>query len=330
MAAVFQRQPYISKAETVNASLPCSETFWNAPTSWAWKALLGPAEIPPSTYFLTTLTTILLHHEIPVVLPFPALDEFCKTLYAYVLHTHVFEWRQTICMLNPTGLLTSPISLAPENIGSSLQERRNWLECCLKNWTSWYGDGHQADPTDRNSKCSSGILLYHLANLGLHLNFSDLHIVAGRYGSEADIGLAVQSLRNWLQGDRIQKIFACNSQMLDAANEAIAAGDAQKSGYELAISLFMGGLTSWAMSRFGSHDLMTAQLSASANSGVSRTEPDSDENHGHISAEESPQAVNLLFDQVAGARDGLHAVRCVRLAVSFGDILDRLLTEPVD
>jgi hypothetical protein len=233
-------------------------------------------------------------------------------------------------MLNPTGLLTSPISLAPENIGSSLQERRNWLECCLKNWASWYGDGNQAESGDHRSKSSSGILLYHLASLALHLNFSDLHIVAGRSGSDADIGLAVQSLRNWLQGERVQKIFVCNSQMLNAAHEAIAAGDAQKSGYELAISLFMGGLTSWAMSRFGSHNFMTAHLNDSGTSGVSRTEPNSDQNRDQLSAEESPQAVNFLFEQVAGARDGLHAVRCVRLAVSFGEILDRLVTHPMD
>jgi hypothetical protein len=330
MAAVFQRQPYISKAETVNASLPCSEIFWNAPTAWAWKALLGPAEIPPSTYFLTTLTTILLHNEIPGVLPFPALDDFCKTLYAYVLHTHVFEWRQTICMLNPTGLITSPISLAPENIGISLQERRKWLEGCLRNWASAYGDCNQEDFTNRNSKSSSGILLYHLASLALHLNFSDLHIVAGRSGSDADIGLAMQSLRNWLQGERVQKIFACNSQMLDAAHEAIFAGDAQRSGYELAVSLFIGGLTSWAISRFGSGDLMPVDLNASNISQAPRTEIGSDDSRNQPSAEDSPQAVNSLFDQVAGARDGLRAVKCVRLAVSFGEILDRLLNKPMD
>jgi hypothetical protein len=118
--------------------------------------------------------------------------------------------------------------------------------------------------------------------------------------------------------------------MLKAAHEAIAAGDAQKSGYELAISLFMGGLTSWAISRFGSQDLMTAHLSSSGTSEVSRLEPNSDENRDQSSAEKPPQAVNLLFEQVAGARDGLHAVRCVRLAVSFGEILDQLLTHPMD
>ncbi|KAJ5371189.1 uncharacterized protein N7496_007281 [Penicillium cataractarum] len=330
VAALFQRQPYISKAETVNAALPCSGIFWNAPTAWAWKALLGPAEIPPSTYFLTTLTTILLHNEIPGVLPFPALDDFCKTLYAYVLHTHIFEWRQTICMLNPTGLVTSPVSLAPENIGATLQERRNWLERCLLNWASFYGDGSQADSTDRSSKTFSGILLYHLANLAIHLNFSDLHIVAGRSGSDADIGLAMQSLRNWLQKERAQNIFACNSQMLNAAHEAITAGDAQRSGFELAVSLFMGGLISWAISRFGSCDIMTLHLNDPRTSDLPQAELDGDDDGNQLSAGDSSQVVNLLLDQVAGARDGLRTVTCVRLAASFGEILDRLLTEPVN
>lgn len=328
MAAFFQRQPYISKAETVNAALPCSETFWNASTAWAWKALLGPADIPPSTYFLTTLTTILLHNEIPDILPFPPLDDFCKTLYAYVLHSHVFEWRQTICMLNPTGLLSSPLSLAPQNIGNSLQERRDWLEGSLRNWDTFYGDGNQADPTNRSPKNWSGILLYHLAMLALHLNFSDLHIVAGRSGSDADIGLAEQSLRNWLQEERAQKIFDCNSQMLSAAHSAISAGDAQRSGFELAICLFMGGLTSWAMSRFGSPDLAMTSRIARATYDM-RDSRDQDRDDTDQFSGESPQTRNSLLAQVAGARDCLRALKCLRLAVAFGDILDRLLIEPL-
>ncbi|KAJ6188610.1 hypothetical protein N7519_003518 [Penicillium mononematosum] len=285
---------------------------------------------PPSTYFLTTLTTILLHHEVEEVLPFPTLDDFCKTLYAYVLHTHVLEWRQTICMLNPTGLISSPISLAPENIGASLHERRNWLECCLRNWADFYGDGNQASATERSSKNSSGILLNHLANLALHLNFSDLHIVAGRSGSDADIGLAMQSLRNWLREERVRRIFACNSQMLNAAYEAISAGHMQRSGFELAISLFMGGLTSWAISRFGSHNLTTVHQSASETSHLPEGELGNDDSRDQLSATESPQAPDLLSTQVSRARDGLRAVGCVRLAVTFGEILDRLLTESID
>ncbi|KAJ5658925.1 hypothetical protein N7507_005376 [Penicillium longicatenatum] len=335
IAAFFQRQPYISKAETVNAALPCSDGFWNAPTVWAWKALLGPADIPPSTYFLTTLTSILLYNEIPDVLPFPPLDDFCKTLYAYVLHTHVFEWRQTICMLNPTGLLSSPLSMAPQKIGNSLEERRMWLESCLDNWATFYGDNNQADPTNRYQKNFPGILLYHLAILALRINFSDLHIVAGRSGSEGDIALAEQSLRNWLQEERASFILDGTIQMLKAAHETIAAGEAQRSGFELSICLFMSGLVFWVMSRFGSHGLVTIiqrqEMPLASNlpgPGYSSKDPWISENGEETTEhcdEMSSQAKDLLLSQVADARGCLRAIKCHRLAVAFGDILDQFL-----
>ncbi|KAJ5341504.1 hypothetical protein N7541_010628 [Penicillium brevicompactum] len=314
------RQPYLSKAETANTALPCSNMFWKAPTAWAWKSLLGPADIPPSTYFIPTLTTILLHNDLPDVLPFPPLDDFCKTLYAYVLHTHVFEWRQTICMLNPTGLLSSPLSLAPQNIGESLQERREWLVSCLKNWDTFYGNDNQADPTNRNPKNSSGILLFHLAMLALHLNFSDLHMVTGRSGSEADIKLAKQSLRNWLQKERVQKIFDCNTRMLNAAHDAITAGDAQRSGFELAICLFMGGLTSWAISRFGS-PVRISMLGASRQYAGGQNF-DQYQSNPELCTESSFDPRDELNGQVSNARDGLRSLKCFRLAVAFGDILE--------
>ncbi|KAJ5632038.1 hypothetical protein N7490_008377 [Penicillium lividum] len=338
VAAFFQRQPYLSKAETVNAALPCSDTFWNAPTAWAWKALLGPADIPPSTYFLPTLTSILLYRQIPDVLPFPPLDDFCKTLYAYVLHTHVFEWRQTICMLNPTGILSSPLSLAPENIGSSLKERGIWLEECLANWATFYGDGGQADPIDRNRKNFSGILLYHLAVLAVRINFSDLNIVAGRSGSEEDIELAEQSLRNWLQEERAQVILDGTIQMMKAAHETIAAGDAQQSCFELAICLFISGLVFWALSRFGSRSLMLSipqqeMLMASNSSGSGYTNGDecnqgNREETTELGDEESSHAIHWLLCHVADARNCLRSMKCHRLAMAFGDILDQFLTRP--
>ncbi|KAJ5738040.1 hypothetical protein N7493_001195 [Penicillium malachiteum] len=318
------RQPYISKAETVNAALPCSDTFWNAPTALAWKCLLGPADIPPSTYFLTTLTTILLHHEIPNTLPFPPLDDFSKVLYAYVLHTHVFEWRQTICMLNPTGLLTSPVSLAPQNIGNTLLEHQKWLRGCLKNWVTFYGDENQADTSNFRSTNSSGVLLCHLAILALDLNVSDLHIVASRSGSDAAISLAEQSLHNWLQGERAHTVFKNNCQMLNAAHDAIAAGDMQRSGFELAICLFIGGLISWAMSRFGNTDLT---LSSSIPQEGQTSGENIDQHREALDhfTKDPLQGSSLLVDQVEGARDGLRTLKCLRLAIAFANILDRLL-----
>lgn len=335
IAAFFQRQPYISKAETVNTALPCSNHFWNAPTVWAWKALLGPADIPPSTYFLTTLTSILLYKQISDVLPFPPLDDFSKTLYVYVLHTQVFEWRETVCMLNPTGLLSSPLSMAPQHIGASLQERRSWLESCLENWATFYGDSNQADPTNRNQKNFSGLLLYHLAILALRINFSDLHIVAGRSGTEEDIALSEQSLRNWLQEDRAHVILDGTIQMVKVAHETIAAGEAQRSGFELSICVFMSGLVFWVMSRFGSGSLITSiehqempLVSNVPGPGYNSKGPWNGEDGETIEhqGEVTPQATHLLLCQVADARNCLRAMKCHRLAVAFGDILDQFLS----
>jgi hypothetical protein len=239
-------------------------------------------------------------------------------------------------MLNPTGLLSSPLSLAPQNIGNSLQERQRWLEVCLKNWHTNYGEENRAD-SGSDSKSSAGILLYHLAMLALHINFSDLHIVAGRSGSKDDIELAEQSLRNWLQQENAQLIFDSTMQMLDAAYNAITAGDAQKSVFELAICLFMSGLTFWAISRFGSRNLILAlqQRQIPISSRVQRSTgyrgENSDSRHGkdigQSSCETLSPGVSLLLTQVADARDGLRSLKCHRLAVAFGDILDRFITE---
>lgn len=47
--ALFNNQPYVSKAETTNCVFPCPEEYWEAPAAETWKMLLGPAQMPPST-----------------------------------------------------------------------------------------------------------------------------------------------------------------------------------------------------------------------------------------------------------------------------------------
>jgi len=47
--ALFNNQPYISKAETTNCIFPCPEEYWEAVTADQWKMLVGPADMPPST-----------------------------------------------------------------------------------------------------------------------------------------------------------------------------------------------------------------------------------------------------------------------------------------
>jgi len=48
--ALFNNQPYVSKAETTNCVFPCPEEYWEAPNAESWKMLVGPADMPPSTY----------------------------------------------------------------------------------------------------------------------------------------------------------------------------------------------------------------------------------------------------------------------------------------
>ena len=73
--------------------------------------MLGPAPTPPSAYHLPTLSSILLEREEPYGDMFiPPLDGFSRTFYAYVLHTHIYEWRQNVCMLNSNGLTGAILS----------------------------------------------------------------------------------------------------------------------------------------------------------------------------------------------------------------------------
>jgi hypothetical protein len=53
--ALFNNQPYVSKAETTNCVFPCPEEYWEAPNAESWKMLLGPADMPPSTYAMSLI-----------------------------------------------------------------------------------------------------------------------------------------------------------------------------------------------------------------------------------------------------------------------------------
>ncbi|KAK0100405.1 hypothetical protein ONS95_008356 [Cadophora gregata] len=97
---LFNNQPYISKAETANSIFPCSCVYWEAKTSVSWKMLIGPANMPPSTFYIHALNTCLLP---PGVVSVHDLDEFGKVVLLYAIHTHIFEWRQAISMLVPNG-----------------------------------------------------------------------------------------------------------------------------------------------------------------------------------------------------------------------------------
>lgn len=245
-AALLQRQPYISKAETVNTALPCDSVYWEAPTAQAWKLSLGPADTPPSVYHLPTLSSVLLGKELMDTMYFPPLDSFSRLFYVYVVHTHIFEWRQAVCMLNSTGLRDTPVSFAPEQLGEGLLDRQRWLLGALDTWSEVYGTVPTVDLRSTAHQMG-GRLLYHLGYLALTINFADLYVVAGRSALQADIDLATESIRNRLVADKSYTILGHAFQMLEVAFEVVALPAVRQCSFEMAVSLFMGGLTCWAV-----------------------------------------------------------------------------------
>lgn len=305
-AALLNTQSFISKAETINAVLPCADAFWDATSAQTWKMILGPSEMPPSTYYLTTLNTILLNNTVPDVLPFPALDQFSRILYAYVLHTHVFEWRQTLCMLNPNGLMRSVLSFAPQHIGAGLIDRRDWLLSALDNWHTNYSS-HDAGPNVQMTFSPCGDLLYYLAQLAMRVSFSDLHLVTGRSGSEEDISLAEESLENWLQRDENEPTVGLAIKMLELAYRTIEEGQAHSCPLEIAVCLFIGGLICWTRCRL-------------------QSQPGTDDVDAHQMADlnDTSGASNInseLLHHVRRAAEALRSLWQCRLSAFFGSVL---------
>ncbi|KAF4552545.1 Fungal specific transcription factor domain-containing protein 13 [Elsinoe fawcettii] len=299
-SALLNAQPYIGKAATVHAVLPCADMYWQAPKAQAWKILLGPSETPPCTYFLTTLNSILLYGASIEAPPFPPLDDFGRMLFAYVLHTHVFEWHQALCMLNPNGLVRSVLAFSPQDIGSGLAERKTWLDAALNNWNANYGMSTTTFAST-DQKCSQ--LLFYLAQLALRVSFSDLHLVTGRSGSEEDIFLAEEALQNWLRKDDTEATVLIATQMLDLAHDMLRDELSCTWSSELAVCLFMGGLICWACCR-----LCTRTDQLAGNPIVAPAWLAGYDDHLTTSVQKAAKALKSLW-------------QC-RLSVFFGSVLD--------
>lgn len=198
--------------------------------------LIGPADIPPSTYYLHALNCCLLRKLEPLPSGAARTDNFGKIVLIYALHTHVFEWRQAISMLNPNGLANSYGNFIFE-IGDGLRDRRNWLLDSLNNWYECY----MTPDID-----VAALLLYHLAFVSLNISLSDLHLAAGRSGSMGEGEIAEQSLASWANSESANETMSHVQKMLELAHVALAAGEAVGSSFEVAMSLFTGGLVCWA------------------------------------------------------------------------------------
>ncbi|KAH8645441.1 fungal-specific transcription factor domain-containing protein [Xylariales sp. PMI_506] len=361
LTALVNAQPTIAKSEMRNAVLPCADSYWEAPTAYAWKALLGPADVPPSTYYLTTLNSILLHGCVAEALPFPPLDRFCRTLFIYSLHSHIFDWRQILSMVNPYGPVRPVAPFGPQEIGTGLAERGRWLSDSLRNWYTNYGDGgtSQRPPVRNNLPPSSslnpdvpfrrepqpgvvvassssnpcGELLYYLACLATKISLTDLHLVSGRLGSEAEVSLAEESLRNWLQGrggsdashrsggdggshesndaGDVNSVIELAIRMLELAYRTISEGyDVEACSMELAVALFTGGLICWACCRLHDKPAETENMNNDEN----------ENSHGSPDSSRRPSNAEF-FQHVQLAAKALGSLWQCRLAAYFRSVL---------
>ncbi|KAL2811877.1 fungal-specific transcription factor domain-containing protein [Aspergillus granulosus] len=253
--ALFHNQPYISKGETVNLVLPCADAFWEARSAAAWKVLLGPAEIPPSTYFMVPLDTCLLYPATKREAPYAPIDSFGRTMLIYALFTHIFEWRQSLNIVLHSAFIRGPERNGP---GEGLMERQKWLREGLDAWLSTYHPCGDPAP-------DAALLLHFLAKIHLDINVSDLHLFAGRSGLSEDINLAEDSLRRWCRSQDSTGTMHNVYEMLSLAYRIIENGNEHQCGFEISVALFTGGLTCWMYAKLGGQSPVGLQINMASN-----------------------------------------------------------------
>ncbi|TVY37842.1 Early growth response protein 1 [Lachnellula occidentalis] len=238
--ALFNNQPYISKAETTNCVFPCPEKYWESPTGESWRMLVGAADGPPITYYLHALNACLLRKRMKPASPIASIGgELGKIILLYALHTHIFEWRQSTSMMNPTGLMGA-FGASALPIGESLRDRRKWLVDGLDSW----GDCYLTPETS-----VSATLLQKLAYISLDVSLSDMHLVAGRSNNTNDGDFAEENLKHWANSEMANTTMAHVYSMLDLCHSCVNSGIVPDSSFEVAICLFTGGIICWAYAK---------------------------------------------------------------------------------
>ncbi|KAH8656564.1 fungal-specific transcription factor domain-containing protein [Tricladium varicosporioides] len=238
--ALFNCQPYVSKAETTNCVFPCPEEYWEANSAEQWKMLVGAAEGPPATYYLHALNACLLRKWVKPPPPITKTGgEFGKIVLIYAIHTHIFEWRQSTSMLNPTGLMGTFGNTALP-IGEGLKERRRWLVDGLDSW----GECYQSRGTS-----IAASLLHRLAYIALDVSLSDMHLVAGRSNNMNDGNFAEENLKHWANSEIANSTMSHVYSMLELCHHSINHGVVANSSYEVAVCLFTGGIICWAYAK---------------------------------------------------------------------------------
>ena len=281
--------------------------------------MLGPAPTPPSAYHLPTLSSILLEREESYGdMFFPPLDGFSRTFYAYVLHTHIYEWRQNVCMLNSNGLAGSILSFVPDDIGIGLKQHRIWLSNALDVWLEHYSSPATSDHLSVDHM-QAGTLLHHLGDLALRISFSDLYMLAKRSATADDLSTATESICNTLAMDHACNILDLTFNMLESACDIRLLDQDPFCGYELVVTLFIGGLLLWT-----THHLRHRQEITMALEWVDQRFGTED-HHGSPLASGNAAIVSKLQDAIRILR----SVRSVGYASLLASVLDKLYDEGV-
>ncbi|PMD12889.1 hypothetical protein NA56DRAFT_586531 [Hyaloscypha hepaticicola] len=238
---LFNNQPYVSKAETTNCAFPCAVAYWDAPTAESWKMALGPADTPPVTFYLHALNSCLLRKWIKPPPPIVPTNEFGKIVLMYALQTHIFEWRQSTSMLNPTGLQGTFGNVnSAYDIGEGLRERRRWLKDGLDSFAECYGGPGTS---------LGASLLLQLGYIALDVSLSDMHLVAGRSVNKNDASFAEENLKYWANSEIADATMSHIYTMLELCHHCINTGTVADSSYEVAVCLFTGGMVCWAFAK---------------------------------------------------------------------------------
>lgn len=218
---------------------PCAEELWEAHSPEAWKAIVGPPDMPPPTYYLHALNCCLLRKWIKPAPPVVRTGEFGKVVLMYALHTHIFEWRQSTSMLNPTGLMGT-FGNSAHDMGNGLRERRKWLIDGLDSFAECY-------KTPTRSVAAS--LLHFLGYISLDVSLSDMHLVAGRSANQNDGNFAEENLEFWANSGIAEGTMGHVYGMLALCHHCVGHGLAADSSFEIAVGLFTGGMVCWAFAK---------------------------------------------------------------------------------
>lgn len=181
--------------------------------------------------------------------PIMPLSEFSKTIVLYALHTHIFDWRSAVSMLNPTGLKETPGGQSVQ-AGQGLKGRRAWLVDAFDSFYECY-----ISPSPRASSYAS-TLLTHYGYIALDVSISDMHLMAGRSLAEQDGSFAEENLKYWANSDIADTTMRHIVKMLAICHEVVESGRMGECSYEVTICLFTGGMVCWAFAKLRFWDEM--------------------------------------------------------------------------